>query len=216
LVAALPLGVMALADEAGAQPGGAAVEGKSAAAEPKGDEERSRAGKDQPAEGLNLEKRLERLRSERSGSLEPVRLVDPGATRIAPATGLTRQELGLPAPVPALDRIQSLPQLSDAEKERWFQTREWRERFTELRRCPGEVALRRSARIRSVPAGVVLLRWTTDHLGRARDTAVVAESGRIDPDVMTCVHRKMGEWQVLPPPATPYRADWTLNLRSGR
>jgi hypothetical protein len=26
----------------------------------------------------------------------------------------------------------------------------------------------------------------------------------------------MGQWQVLPPPAAAYRAEWTLDLRAGR
>ena len=216
LAAALPLGLVAGADGARAQPADPSAEAKSAEAEPRGaQDESARAGKEGGAdEGLSLEKRLERLRSERSGSLEPVRLV-PGA-RIAPATELTRQELGLPPPTASLERTESLPELAGPEKERWFRTGEWRDRFADLRHCRGEVAMRRQVRLSAVAAGVVLLRWSTDLLGRARDVAVVGASGRVDPDVMSCVHRKMGQWQVLPPPAAAYRADWTLDLRAGR
>jgi hypothetical protein len=210
---ALPLGLIAMGGEAAGQPEGSSAEGQQASAEPeavpkKGEDERPPARLD---EGGTLEKRLERLRSTRSGPLEQVRLTDPGA-RIAPATLLVRQEALLPPPEPSLDRAESLPELAGPEKERWFRTREWRARFADLRRCPGEIAFRRSVGPREVPAGRVLLRWTTDGQGRVRDAAVVATGGGVDPDVMSCIHRKMGEWQFVPPPATPYRADWTLNL----
>jgi hypothetical protein len=163
-------------------------------------------------EALPLDKRLERLRSERSGQLGWGRLEDPGA-RIVPAQALTRSETEVPTPEPQLDRPESLPELEGPEKQRWFQTREWRDRFEDLRRCPGEVAFRRSVRPGAVPAGRVLLRWITDGQGRVRDAAVVAAGARVDPDVMSCIHRKMGRWQVAPRP-TPFRADWTLNLRT--
>jgi hypothetical protein len=213
---ALPLGLIAMGGEAAGQPGESSAEGQEASAEPevvpkKGEDGRPPASLEG---GGTLEKRLERLRSTRSGQLEQVRLTDPGA-RIAPATLLVRQEALLPPPEPNLDRAESLPELDGPEKERWFRTREWRARFADLRRCPGEVAFRRSVGPREVPAGRVLLRWTTDREGRVRDAAVVAAGGRVDPDVMSCVHRKMGEWQFVPPPASPYRADWTLNLRGG-
>jgi hypothetical protein len=171
------------------------------------------AGADRPTkeEALPLKKRLERLRSARSGDVESVAVEDPGS-RIAPAQPVARTETGVPPRAPKLERPESLPELAGREKERWFQTREWRDRFGDLRRCPGEVAMKRSVRPRAVPAGRVLLRWTIDLEGRVRDAAVVA-GGSVDPDVMSCIHRKMSAWQLVPRPTTPYRADWTLTLR---
>jgi hypothetical protein len=161
-------------------------------------------------EALPLDKRLERLRSARA-DLESVAVEDPGS-RIAPVQPVSRTEAGVPPRTPKLERPETLPQLSAREKERWFRTPEWRARFGELRRCPREVAFQRSVRPRAVTARRVVLRWTIDLEGRVRDAAVVA-AGPVDPDVMSCIHRKMSEWQLSPRPNTPYRADWTLNLR---
>jgi hypothetical protein len=161
-------------------------------------------------DALPLEKRLERLRSARA-DLESVVVEDPGS-RIAPVQPVSRTEAGVPPRPPKVERPESLPALTPREKERLFRAPEWRARFGELRRCPREVAFKRSVRPRAVTAGRVVLRWTIDLEGRVRDAAVVA-AGPVDPDVMSCIHRKMSEWQLTPRPDTPYRADWTLNLR---
>ena len=161
-------------------------------------------------EVVPLVKRLERLRSARA-EVESVVVEDPGSG-IAPVEPVSRQEAVVPPRPPTLERPESLPELGVREKQRWFRTPEWRARFGELRRCPGEVAFRRSVRPRAVKAGRVVLRWIIDLEGRVRDAAVVA-AAPVDPDVMSCVHRKMSEWQITPRPDTPYRANWTLRLR---
>jgi hypothetical protein len=162
-------------------------------------------------EALTLDKRLARLRDQ-TNELGTVSVQDRAAP-IPTAERMDRQEIGVPKAEPTLDRPDSVPELDAQAKERWFGTPEWRGRFGELRRCPGEVARRRSVRPSSVPAGAVLLRWTTDELGRVREAAVVGTGERVDPDVMSCVHRKMAQWRLDAPPATVFRTDWTVDLR---
>jgi hypothetical protein len=173
-----------------------------------GEESGPRAYKD---ETLPLDKRLSRLRDE-TNELGTVSVQDRAAP-IPTAERLDRQEIGVPKSEAKLDKLETVPELDAQAKERWFETPEWRGRFGELRRCRGEVARRRSVRPASVPAGAVLLRWTIDELGRVREAAVVGTGERVDPDVMSCVHRKMAQWRLDAPPATAFRTDWTVDLR---
>ncbi len=210
LVAALPVATLLVA---GPVAGQAPEKAPAHPASPEGSRGEGRVVKEEPV--VPLDKKVQRLRAERSGQLEAVHLEDPGA-QIAPAPQLTPPvEIEVPAPEPSVDRPESVPELAAAEKQRWFRTAPWRARFADLRRCPGEVAIRRSVRIGAVPAGPVLLRWTTDGQGRVRDAAVVAAGQPVDPDVMTCVHARMERWE-LTPPATPFRVQWTLTLRARR
>jgi hypothetical protein len=47
--------------------------------------------------------------------------------------------------------------------------------------------------------------------GSAQDVEVVA-SEPTDPDVMTCVHKKLSAWEFTPAPADPYRLRYKLNF----
>ena len=163
-----------------------------------------------PPPNSGLREHIEEVRDEPSEEVA-VPVDDPG-TRIRPASELPTLERNLPPPEPNVDRPPSVPELSSRARLRLFSTPEYRARLTELQHCRNEVALDRKVRPETVTAQGLLLRWTMDIEGRPQDVEVVAVAPT-DPDVMTCVHRKLSAWQESAPPEDPYRVSHRLTFR---
>lgn len=165
----------------------------------------------EPAGG-DLKRRLRDLKDEPSTEVKDVPVQDPG-TRIreAPAQATTSPERRAPGPEPREDNPATLPELPVAQRRALFATPGYQQRFEELQHCREEVSLARKVRPAEVRARGVQLRWMVGADGEVQGVEVVA-MGATDPDVMSCVHRKVESWRISPPPNMPYRTSHRLSF----
>jgi hypothetical protein len=120
-------------------------------------------------------------------------------------------ERAVPPPEPNTDRPGTVPEVRGDARAALLDQPAYQERFAELSKCRNEVAFDRAVKPSKVVAKGVILRWTVGSDGSAHDVEVVA-SEPTDPDVMTCVHKKLSAWQFTPAPADPYRLRHKLNF----
>lgn len=159
----------------------------------------------------DLRKRMNEIRAEESDEVKRVPVQVPGAGIDPPPDLSSRgRERAVPPPEPREDRPATLPELPAAQRRALFSTPAYQRRFEELAQCREEVAVIRKAKPSEVAAGILELRWMVARDGNVQGVEVAALS-KTDPDVMTCVHRKVSAWRITPSPATPYRA--THNVR---
>jgi hypothetical protein len=166
-----------------------------------------------PPPSTGLRKHIQEVRNEPSAEVKDVPL-DDSAARIDPARNLPGRpaERGVPAPEPDVTRPATVPELPEQASAKLFRNPQYKERFGDLKKCRNEVAFDRKVKPAAVVARGLLLRWTVNAEGRVQDVDVVS-TGPTDPDVMTCVHKKLSAWQIDPVPAEPYRVSWKLNFR---
>jgi len=158
----------------------------------------------------DVSKRMEQLRAVPSSQVEQVELKDRGMG-ITPATAEAAFPERMAPPAPANpNRPETLPELEGKAAATLLARPEYRGGMRELQRCADDIAVERRVKPSAVTAGEVLLRWTVRRDGRVQDAEVVAVAPT-DPDVMTCVHRKLSAWQVTPP-AEPYRVSRQLRF----
>jgi hypothetical protein len=165
-----------------------------------------------PPPSSGLRKHIQQVRDQPSEESKSAPLDDPG-TRITPAPEVAAgQERNLPPPEPNVDRPRTMPELTGKAKSRLFRTPAYKQRLGELQSCRNEVAFDRKVKPSTVVARGVLLRWTVNREGKPQDVEVVAVAPT-DPDVMTCVHRKLSAWQEAELPDDPYRVSHKLSFR---
>lgn len=162
--------------------------------------------------GYQLMKEIEGVRAEPGDTVTPV-AAEPHGTRIAPAapTPPGPLEERFPPPEPDIDRPETIPALTAAQITAMNRDPRYRTAFADLRACRDEIALARHVNPREVTAGGVRLRWTVDGDGDVTSAEVI-ETHPTDPDVMTCVHRKLAAWQIRPTPDEPFRASRDLHF----
>jgi hypothetical protein len=164
-----------------------------------------------PPPRSELRKHIQEVRTQPE-EVKDVPVDDPG-TRITPApTVPDTRERNLPPPEPNVDRPSTVPELTGKARAAALRAPQYRERFDDLSRCRQEVAFDRKVKPAAVLARGVLLRWTVGQDGRPTDVEVVA-TAPTDPDVMTCVHKKLSAWEITPAPADPYRISQKLSFR---
>ena len=160
----------------------------------------------------DLSRRLNRIRAEESDEVKRVPVQDPGAgIEQPPDLSSAGRERAVPPPEPREDRPATLPELPKAQRKALFATPPYKNRFDDLGKCQHEVALMRKQSPAEVAAGNLELRWMVAADGNVQGAEVVALS-KTDPDVMTCVHRKLSAWRITPAPPTPYRATHQLKF----
>jgi hypothetical protein len=85
-------------------------------------------------------------------------------------------------------------------------------RVTDLLACRMEIATDRRVRLNQVQAGTVLLRWTVQPGGGVTGAETVAQR-KTDPEVLSCVRRKMESWVFIRAPGgTPLAIQQTLKF----
>ena len=163
-------------------------------------------------QGADMRKRLDQIRNEESDQVKRVPVEMPGA-RIPPPTDIAgaQGERRLPPPEPREDRPATLPVMTTAQRQALFATAPYKQRFEELGQCREELSVIRKVKPAEIKAGRVQLDWTVGEDGDVQGVKVVALSPT-DPDLMTCVHRKVSAWRVTPAPADPYRVSHTMKL----
>ena len=85
-------------------------------------------------------------------------------------------------------------------------------RVSELLACRLQIATDRRVRVEDVPASSVLMRWTVQPGGGVSNAEVVAQR-RTDPEVLSCVRRKMESWVFIRAPGgEPLAVEQTLKF----
>jgi hypothetical protein len=156
-----------------------------------------------------LRKHIEKVKAE-TEQVRDVPVEDPSMiTRAREVTA--GWERAVPPPEPNLDRPGTVPEVRGEARAALLEQPAYKERFAELSKCRNEVAFDRKVKPSKVVARGVVLRWTVSSDGSAQNVEVVA-SEPTDPDVMTCVHKKLSAWEFTPAPADPYRLRYKLNF----
>lgn len=163
-----------------------------------------------PEPPAELRKHIEKVRGE-TEQVKDVPVDDSGAAISLPREVTAGWERGVPPPEPRVDRPSSVPELRGQQRAALLKQQAYKDRFAELSRCRNEVAFDRRVKPAKVVARGVVLRWTVGTDGRPVDVEVVA-SAPTDPDVMTCVHKKLSAWEFTPAPADPYRLSHSLKF----
>jgi hypothetical protein len=157
-----------------------------------------------------LRRHIDKVRAE-TEQVKDVPVDDTGAL-ITPAREVTAGwERALPPPEPSTDRPGTVPELHGKQRDALLKQPAYQERFAELSKCRNEVAFDRKVKPSKVTAKGVLLRWTVGIDGRPQDVEVV-QAAPTDPDVMTCVHKKLSAWEFAPAPEDPYRISHRLDF----
>jgi hypothetical protein len=73
-------------------------------------------------------------------------------------------------------------------------------RVTDLLACRMEIATDRRVRLQKVAAGTLMLRWTVQPGGGVTGAETVAQKGKTDPEVLSCVRRKIEAWVFIRAP----------------
>jgi hypothetical protein len=85
-------------------------------------------------------------------------------------------------------------------------------RVSELLACRLEIATDRRVRLQDVAASSVLMRWTVQPGGGVTNAETVAQR-RTDPEVLSCVRRKMESWVFIRAPGgEPLAVEQTLKF----
>jgi hypothetical protein len=163
-----------------------------------------------PPPPAELRKHIEKVRGE-TEQVKQMPVDDTGVLISPPREVTAGWERAVPPPEPNVDRPSTVPELRGEQRAELLKLSAYQERFAELSRCRNEVAFDRKVKPSKVTAGSVLLRWTVGIDGRPQDVEVVA-AGPTDPDVMTCVHKKLSAWEFTPAPADPYRLSHKLKF----
>lgn len=157
-----------------------------------------------------LRKHIEKVKAE-TEQVKDMPVDDSGAYISLPREVTAGWERTVPPPEPTTDRPSTVPEVRGEQRAALLKQQAYQDRFAELSRCRGEVAFDRNVKPSKVVAKGVILRWTVDTDGTPQDVEVVA-SAPTDPDVMTCVHKKLSAWVFTPAPADPYRLSHKLEF----
>jgi hypothetical protein len=134
---------------------------------------------------------------DKTGELRGTESVDEHATSIPapaalpPARAEKPLEVPPPPPVPVAQGVPAEILALDTNMPA---------RVTDLLACRMQIATDRRVRLQEVTAGDVLLRWTVQPGGGVTNAEVVAKRDT-DPEVLSCVRRKMEAWVFIRAPA---------------
>jgi hypothetical protein len=133
---------------------------------------------------------------EQTGQFKATEPVDESAAAIPAAAPLgeasAEKPVGLPAPPP-------VPVARSVPAEVLALDTTMPARVSELLACRLEIATDRRVRLQDVAASSVLLRWTVQPGGGVTNAETVAQR-RTDPEVLSCVRRKMEAWLFIRAP----------------
>jgi hypothetical protein len=133
---------------------------------------------------------------QQSGTVKETAPVDEHAASIPPANPLGEVSAEKPVAIPPPPPV---PVARGVPSEVLALDTTMPARVSELLACRLEIATDRRVRLQDVAAGSVLLRWTVQPGGGVTDAETVARR-RTDPEVLSCVRRKMEAWLFIRAP----------------
>ena len=134
---------------------------------------------------------------DRAGQVrEPRGEVDDHSAPIPEANPMTSQKREQPASMP---QPPPLPVARSVPSDVLALDTNMPARISDLLACRMEIALDRRVKLEHVKAGIVLLRWTVQPGGGVSRAETVAQR-KTDPEVLSCVRRKMEAWIFIRAP----------------